>query len=428
MPEDAESQRLKEHRARKTNWRHWGPYLSERSWGTVREDYSSDGEAWNFFPHDHARSRAYRWNEDGIGGLSDRFQYLCFAPTFWNGNDPILKERFFGLNPWEGNHGEDVKEVYFYLDATPTHSYMQMLYKYPQEAFPYQQLVRENQKRGSNQPEYELWETGIFNLQKYFDLTINYAKADSADILITISAVNRGNESAPLHILPTLWFRNTWSWGYAKGPMEDVPDKPTIALVKEVDVPFAQAHHPAAGTYYLYVEEDVPWFFTENETNVERLYGQPNATPYVKDAFHRCLIEGKEDATNPRQQGTKAAPYFQRILAPKETWTLRLRLSSKVIDRPYEDFEAYFKQRKKEADEFYAVKLNALLNDDQKRCNGKPLPICFGASNSITMTWSNGSRATNSFPPSRESCHVIKIGFILSILMSSPCLIGGRHG
>jgi hypothetical protein len=241
MNEDAESKRLREHHERLANWRKWGPYLSERSWGTVREDYSTGGEAWDFSTHDQARSRAYRWNEDGIGGISDRFQYICFAPSFWNGKDPILKERFFGLTPSEGNHAEDVKEYYFYLDNTPTHSYMKMLYKYPQQEYPYQQLIHENRKRHSDEPEYELWETGAFHDQRYFDIEISYAKAGPDDLLILISAINRAAEPAPLHLLPTLWFRNTWSWGYEKGPMEDVPIRPVMRL-KELD----RAHLPGS--------------------------------------------------------------------------------------------------------------------------------------------------------------------------------------
>lgn len=366
MKEDAESIRLKEHHERVSNWRNWGPYLSERSWGTVREDYSESGEAWDYFTHDHARSRAYRWNEDGIGGISDRFQYLCFAPSFWNGKDPILKERFFGLTPNEGNHAEDVKEYYFYLDSTPTHSYMKMLYKYPQREYPYQQLIQESMKRSSNEPEYELWETGAFHDQNYFDIEISYAKAGPADLLIVISATNRGAEPAPLHLLPTLWFRNTWSWGYDKGPMEDVPIKPVMRLMEQEGMICLEAEHCAAGTYFLYVEEDAAWLFTENETNRQKLYSQSNPTPYVKDAFHRYLVEGITESVNPLQTGTKAAAHIHRLVASHDTWTLRLRLSSKPIQRPFEEFDACFGKRKEEADQFYACKQNPHLDDDQK--------------------------------------------------------------
>lgn len=367
MNDNPESKRLTEHHNRIANWRKWGPYLCERAWGTVREDYSEEGEAWDYFTHDHSRSRTYRWNEDGIGGISDRFQYLCFAPAFWNGKDPILKERFFGLNPKEGNHAEDVKEYYFYLDSTPTHSYMKMLYKYPQEEYPYQQLIHENQKRHSDEPEYELWDTGIFKDRKYFDIDISYAKVDPDDILISISATNRGDASAPLHVLPTLWFRNTWSWGYDKGPMEDVPIKPMMRRKEQNEIASLEAEHSAAGNYYLYVENKASWLFTENETNVEKLYGHSNPTPYVKDAFHRYLIEGKTDAVNPLQSGTKGAAHLYRMVAPDETWTARLRLSSKPLLHPFDQFDQNFALRKKEADQFYVSKQNPDLNEDQKK-------------------------------------------------------------
>lgn len=362
MPENPESKRLSDHHRRLSNWRHWGPYLSERSWGTVREDYSEEGNAWDYFPHDHSRSRAYRWNEDGIGGISDRFQYLCFAPTFWNGQDPILKERLFGLNPYEGNHSEDVKEYYFYLDNTPTHSYMEMLYKYPQSTFPYQHLVEENQKRTSKDPEYELWETGIFRDQKYFDISISYAKESPDDILISISATNRGADSAPLHLLPTLWFRNTWSWGYEKGPMEDVQVKPILKLNQN----HIEAQHCSLGNYYLYSEEADEWIFTENETNHERIHGTPNQSPYVKDAFHRYLIDHQKDAIHPQKMGTKGAVHLIKTLQPQETWSVRLRLSSKELLNPFESFDATFRQRKDEADQYYESKQNPELNPDQK--------------------------------------------------------------
>lgn len=367
MENNPENQRLIEHRQRQANWRKWGPYLSERAWGTVREDYSSNGEAWDYFTFEQSQSRAYRWNEDGIAGFSDRFQYLCFAPTFWNEKDSILKERFFGLTPREGNHAEDVKEYYFYQDGTPTHSYMKMLYKYPQQAFPYQQLIQENQKRGSDVSEYELLDTGIFQDQRYFDIEIAYAKVDPDDILLTISALNRGPDPAPLHILPTLWFRNTWSWGYKHGPMGDIESKPYLKLVSQEGIPFIEAEHSAAGHYYLYTEESVPWLFTENETNVEKLYGGPNSTPYVKDAFQRYLIQGESQAINPLQVGTKAAAHFQCLVAPNETWVLRLRLSSKPQVKPFAEFDAIFAQRRQEADHFYNDIQNAQLDEDEKR-------------------------------------------------------------
>jgi hypothetical protein len=366
MADNPERQRLIEHHQRQANWRKWGPYLSERAWGTVREDYSEHGEAWDDFTHDQARSRAYRWNEDGIGGISDRHQYLCFAPTFWNENDIILKERFFGVNSHEGNHAEDVKEYYFYLDSTPTHSYMKMLYKYPQQTYPYSQLIQENQRREATDPEYELLDTGIFHDKRYFDIEIAYAKVNSDDLLITISALNRGADPAPLHILPTLWFRNTWSWGYPQGPMGDVPSKPQITLKRNDHVDFLDAEHAVAGHYFLYAEEQADWLFTENETNSEKLYGQRNATPYVKDAFHRYLIQKESQAVNPNQRGTKAAAHFHRLIAPQETWTLRLRLSSHLHEKPFAHFDPLFKQRQKESDQFYAEIQNPHLNEDER--------------------------------------------------------------
>lgn len=364
--ENPERLRLQEHRTRQCNWRQWGPYLSDRAWGTVREDYSPDGEAWQYFTHDQARSRAYRWNEDGIGGISDRYQYICFAPAFWNEKDPILKERFFGLTPHEGNHGEDVKEYYFYLDSTPTHSYMNMLYKYPQGPYPYAQLVYENQHRNSTLPEYELLDTGIFKENRYFDIEIAYAKADTDDLLITISALNRSSDAAPLHILPTLWFRNTWSWGHPDGPMEDVCSKPRI-FKSNRGFDFLEATHCAAGHYFLYAENPDNWLFTENETNAEKLYDKPNPTPYVKDAFHRYLIHKETDAINPDQRGTKAAPHLYRMVPGQETWTVRLRLSSQFQETPFASFNALFARRKAEADEFYARIQPSQLDEGEKQ-------------------------------------------------------------
>lgn len=371
--QNPEYQRLTQYRERQKNWRQWGPYLSERAWGTVREDYSETGEAWDYFTHEQARSRAYRWNEDGIGGISDRFQYLCFAPTFWNEKDPILKERFFGLTPREGNHAEDVKEYYFYLDNTPTHSWMKMLYKYPQAAYPYKELIRENQLREADVPEYELMDTGIFNEKRYFDITISYAKADSEDILIELTAFNHGPNPAPLHILPTLWFRNTWNWGYPTGPMHDVLFKPYASFKQIGSLSFIEAVHSALGSYYLYTEDKeefntkpIQWLFTNNETNLEKLYGQPNPSPYVKDAFHRCLIHKELQAINPLLQGTKAAPHFYRLIGSQETWRLRLRLCSEPKEDPFTSFETLFTQRQKEAREFYECIQNQNLNEDEK--------------------------------------------------------------
>ncbi|HEX2919406.1 MAG TPA: glucosidase, partial [Edaphobacter sp.] len=277
-------------------WKKWGPYLSERQWGTVREDYSANGDAWDYFNHDQSRSRAYRWGEDGLAGISDDKQLLCFAVALWNGRDPILKERLFGLTNSEGNHGEDVKEYYFYLDSTPTHSYMKQLYKYPQNEYPYRDLVETNRRRSREELEYELLDTGIFDADRYFDVFVEYAKGDPEDILIRISVHNRGSEAAQLHVLPTLWFRNTWSWG-DQGP------KPVLGEVGEGRI---HASHPQLGNYTLQCEGAKELLFTENESNAYRLWGQANATPYVKDSFHEYVISGAHNSVNPAKKGTKA--------------------------------------------------------------------------------------------------------------------------
>ncbi len=363
-----EHRRLAEYREYRSNWKKWGPYLSERSWGTVREDYSELGKAWESFPHDHARSRAYRWNEDGLAGISDRYQYLCFALALWNGRDPILKERLFGLSGPEGNHGEDVKEYYFYLDCTPTHSYMKMLYKYPQAEFPYAELVAENARRGLHDLEYELLDTGIFKDNRYFDVFVEYAKVDQEDILIQISVLNRGTEPAACHVLPTLWFRNTWSWGYEAGPKGDVPGKPMLqSSAGSGQIAVVEARHPAAGTHYLYAEGRPELVFTENETNRERLYHLPNAGLYVKDAFHRHVINGETGAVNPALQGTKAAAVYRGIIGPGGSQIYRLRLSKAAQVEPFEDFDRLLALRLQEADAFYRVVQNPNLND-QERC------------------------------------------------------------
>jgi Glycosyl hydrolase family 63 C-terminal domain len=362
-----EQERLEAHHLRKVNWKHWGPYLSERGWGTVREDYSEDGEAWYHFTHDQSRSRTYRWNEDGLGGISDRNQYLCFALALWNGRDPILKERLFGLGGKEGNHGEDVKEYYFYLDNTPTHSYMKMLYKYPQEEFPYSRLVNENAHRGYLDFEFELLDTHIFDENRYFDVFIEYAKNDCNDLLIKITAYNRGPQPADLHFLPTLWFRNTWSWGYPAGPMNDVPRKPEMYAEANMDDALViKAEHPTLGTYYLYAEKGKELIFTENETNVERLYGQPNPTPYVKDAFHRYLVHKDHGTVNPLKKGTKAAATYLAMIAENSSFTIRLRLTKDALKTPFRRFEEIFTERKKEADEFYAAIQNPNLDKEKK--------------------------------------------------------------
>lgn len=350
--ESTECVRLKNHRERKANWKNWGPYLSERAWGTVREDYSSTGDAWHYFPHDHARSRAYRWNEDGIGGISDRNQFLCFALGLWNGKDPFLKERMFGLTGPEGNHGEDVKDYYFYLDNTPTHSYMKMLYKYPCKRFPYEKLVEENRKRGYNALEYELIDTGIFENDEYFDVFIEYAKGGEKDILIEITVHNRGSKPAPCTLLPTLWFRNTWSWGYEESPIRNIYNKP---IIKKIDSKTIIADHGVLENYYLYTEDAEDLLFTENETNCERIFKKPSSSPYVKDAFHRYVVNGEKESVNPDHVGTKACALYSFLTPGAGSKTIRLRLSNKEHQTPFADFESIFSERKKEADAFYST-------------------------------------------------------------------------
>lgn len=358
----AEERRLAEHREHQAHWHRWGPYLSERQWGTVREDYSTDGSAWSYFPHDHARSRAYRWGEDGIGGISDNHQRLCFAIALWNEADPILKERMFGLSGPEGNHGEDVKDYYFYLDNTPTHAYMKFLYKYPQKAFPYQQLVEENQRLGYDDPEFELGDTGIFEGDRYFDVFVEYAKASDEDILIQIQVINRGPEAKPLHLLPTLWFRNTWSWF----PDEQKP----LLKVAQADRAGSKiaASHPTLGDRWLYCQAPDELLFTENETNSERLFNTPNASPYVKDGINQYILEGKTQAVNPDALGTKFSGHYTWTLQPGESKTIRLRLCdvAELTNPLGEEFERVFKTRKQEADEFYHKFCPNHFNADQR--------------------------------------------------------------
>ena len=374
MTTTAEHQRLLEYHEHKANWKKWGPYLSERSWGTVREDYSADGSAWDYFPHDHARSRAYRWGEDGIAGISDRFQYLCFAPALWNGKDPILKERMFGLTGAEGNHGEDVKEYYFYLDNTPTHSYMKALYKYPQVKYPYTDLVAENRRRNALDFEYELLDTGVFRKDRYFDVFIEYAKADERDILIQIKVANRGPESAVCHILPTLWFRNTWSWGYEKSPMGEVAEKPQMMQIQGLTgAAAATAQHSATGTYTLYAEAAEELIFTENDTNAKRFPDIPGNHQFSKDAFHRYLVHNEKDAVNPECEGTKMAAVYRIELAAGQDHIIRLRLSSKDLPSAFADFEAIFEKRRFEADKFYAAIQNPQLSADEKKVQRQAL-------------------------------------------------------
>ncbi|MCU0548228.1 MAG: glucosidase [Leptolyngbya sp. Prado105] len=345
----AEERRLEEARNRTAHWRRWGPYLSERQWGTVREDYSSYGTAWDYFPHDHARSRAYRWGEDGIAGISDNHQRLCFAIALWNGEDPILKERLFGLTGTEGNHAEDVKEYYFYLDNTPSHAYMKYLYKYPYSAFPYTQLVQENQRRGFHDFEFELMDTGIFEDDRYFDVVIEYAKESAEDILVQIRVTNRGNEDRTLHLLPTLWFRNTWSWDTSS-------EKPFLKQLRS-DEQFGliEASHPTLDNRWLYCEPAKELLFTENETNYERLFGVSNASPFVKDSIDRYVVHGETSAVNSEQVGTKVSSYYLLNIDAGQTKVVRLRLSNiESLSDPFgSSFDTVLQIRKSEADEFY---------------------------------------------------------------------------
>ena len=358
-PLTAEHARLAEHQRRAVDWKLWGPYLSERAWGTVREDYSATGEAWTDFPHDHARSRAYRWSEDGLLGLCDRRQNLCFALGLWNERDPIIKERLFGLAGPEGNHGEDAKEYYYYLDSTPTHSYMKALYKYPQAAFPYGRLIEENRRRGREAAEFELIDTGIFNEDRYFDVVAEYAKAAPDDVLIRITATNRGPDPAPLRLLPQLWFRNVWAWGYGW------ITKPQLELAAP-GVIFANAKH--LPNQRLYFEGQPQLLFTDNETNKEKLWGGKNDSPYVKDGINDALVHNAPGRVNPENTGTKVALHYQFTVGAGETVTLRLRLGGSEPARPFDKFDKTFAQRLKEADEFYAtVEPKRNLSADERR-------------------------------------------------------------
>jgi glycogen debranching enzyme len=362
---NAEENRLKESRERRLHWKRWGPYLSERAWGTVREDYSPHGTAWEHLPHDHARSRAYRWNEDGIAGVSDRRQTLCFAVALWNHRDPILKERLFGLTGNEGNHGEDVKEAYHYLDSTPTHSFMRYLYKYPQSEFPYDRLLQENRARGREAPEFELHHTGVLDEGRYFDVFVEYAKADPEDLLVRIRVVNRGPEAAPLEVLPTLWYRNTWSWspGSPRPVLEQVRQDASGGGVR------IRGTHPTEGEMWLLADGTPEPLFTENETNHLRLHGTPNARPHVKDAFHELVVRGDAGAVNPDRTGTKCAVRYSLLVRAGGEVTLRLRLRREPgADRSSvgRDFDEVFGRRAEEADEFYAAVVPASLSDDAR--------------------------------------------------------------
>ena len=403
---NAERKRLADNGA---SWKKWGPYLSERQWGTVREDYSEGGDAWSYFPHDHARSRAYRWGEDGLAGVSDDSQRLCFSLALWNGEDAILKERLFGLTNGQGNHGEDVKEYYFYLDSTPTHSYMKYLYKYPQAEFPYEDLIETNRFRGRSEFEYELLDTGIFEQDRYFDVFVEYAKAAPEDLLIRITVYNRGPDAVELHLLPTLLFRNRWSW-------DDTP-KDSL-LQREPGLPgiVVRADEPKLGTRYLACDGEPTLLFTENETNTQLLFNTPNATPYVKDGINEYVVNGTAEAVNPEQQGTKVAAQYILDLAPGECRVVQLRLSDIAPSGEASvngggatafgtAFDDLMQLRKNEADTFYEALTPSSLNDDAK------LVIRQGLSG---MLWSKQlyrydvhrwleERGSSPFQPSRKS-------------------------
>ena len=371
MNDVAENKRLEEARDQNVAWKKWGPYLSERQWGTVREDYSDTGDAWDYFSHEQARSRTYRWGEDGLLGISDDKQQLCFAPALWNGKDPILKERLFGLTNSEGNHGEDVKEYYFYLDSTPTHSYMKALFKYPQAAFPYYDLVTKNRQRTRNDFEYELLDTGVFNEDRYFDVFVEYAKETPEDLLIRITVWNRGPDPVSLNILPTLWFRNTWSWS-------DGVVRPALRQGTKMNgANLIEASHSQLGQRFLYCEGQAELLFTENQTNSERVFGQPNSIPYVKDGINNYVVNGQIGAVNPDRTGTKAAAHYQTTIAPGKSMVVRLRLTdagptelkqvyAAAHGEPFgSHFEEVFRSRMQEANEFYASITPPSITEDE---------------------------------------------------------------
>ncbi|MGI9075111.1 MAG: MGH1-like glycoside hydrolase domain-containing protein [Bryobacteraceae bacterium] len=392
----AEQQRLVEAEARTKHWKRWGPYLAERAWGTVREDYSPDGTAWEFFPHDHARSRIYRWTEDGIFGICNNHQYLCFALAFWNGKDSILKERLFGLSGNEGNHGEDVKELFYYLDATPTHSYLKGLYKYPQARFPYEQLRQENQRGTRADPEYELVDTGIFDEGRYFDIFAEYAKQDVDDILIRITIANRGPEAANLTFLPTLWFRNTWAW------YSDPPHKPLLQVSSSGEL---QADHDSLGTFLLSLDGAPEFLFTNNETNTERIWNWRGENTFYKDAFHEYLIEGRRQAVNPVQQGTKACAVYSLNLDAGAQTVLHFRLhQAGSPDLPRDQWNAVFEARIREASEFYSH-LSRGLNEEARNVQRQAFAGLFWSKqyyHFVVETWLNGDETMPKPPEQRK--------------------------
>jgi hypothetical protein len=431
----AEQIRLEEARDKKAPWKKWGPYLSERQWGTVREDYTESGDAWNYFSHDQARLRAYRWGEDSLAGISDDHQRLCFALALWNGKDPILKERLFGLTNSEGNHEEDVKEYYFYLDSTPTHSYMKYLYKYPHAAYPYEDLVATNRRRSRQEFEYELLDTGVFDQDRYFDVFVEYAKKAPEDILIQISIFNRSPENAVLHVLPTLWFRNLWSWG---GEVV----RPQLRQVSRGGI---LASDPVLADRFLCCEGEASLLFTENETNTERLVDVSNRTPYVKDGINNYIVHGRRDGVNPEKTGTKAAAHYSLTVGAGESKVVRLRLSDEApaasvptrneSDSKFgKDFETVMESRRREADEFYASVIPSSLTADAANVMRQAWLACSGPSSSTTTTSKSGSWSTAPIRSSQSAeLPAMIIGTTCTTRTSYRCLTSGstpgmRHG
>ena len=379
-PQTSEGKRLAEAYGHPLTWRRWGPYVSERSWGTVREDYSASGAAWDFLSHDMARSKAYRWGEDGMAAICDRYQILVFGLAFWNEKDPILKERAFGLTPSEGNHGEDVKEYYFYLDSTPTHSYMKYLYKYPQARYPYEWLVEENRRRGGRGFEFELLDTGIFDEDRYFDIQVEYAKASAEDICIRVEAFNRGPEAAPLHLIPHLWFRNTWCWGDEPQPEPSIrmgsPAEDAVCLVADDSTAAPLANLPFTyrlGKRYLYGESGGTPLFTDNETNTERLYGVPNDRPFLKDAFHRAIVNNEAAAVNPNRVGTKACIDYRYDVPARRHRSCSAPADARAFVDAVGDFDRIVRERRAEADEFYEAMHPPKATEDERRVQRQAL-------------------------------------------------------
>jgi hypothetical protein len=395
----AERARLEQADRKEVRWRRWGPYVSDRQWGTVREDYSADGNAWEYFPHEHARSRAYRWGEDGLFGVSDEQCRLCLGLALWNGRDPILKERLFGLTNAEGNHGEDVKEIYYYLDATPTHSYLKALYKYPQSAFPYARLVEENRQRGKQGGEFELMDTGIFDEDRYFDVFVEYAKAGPEDILMRITIHNRGPDEAVIHVLPQLWFRNTWSWTGA----DAAATKPGLSMAADGSI---VTEHRSLGGRRFYVDGEATFLFCENDTNRKRAFGEDKATGVFKDGFHEYLVDGNANAVSSSQAGTKAAAHYSLVVPAGKSEQIRVRLAPEANEQPFGDFDAIFSQRAREADDFYYSIQSSIADKDARAVQRQALAGMIWSKQFFyydVRTWLQGDPGQPPPPKQREA-------------------------